>query len=301
MPRAIRLKEFPISTEIVNTPPDWYVAARDSSLLQQQYNIKTDENGFILPEPPSGPNCPTVIFLGDSVVESMFARPEDRLCSRLQRVLAREEGLEVAVLNGGYSGATVLHSFNTFMNKIIPIRPVAVILMTGMVDCDVALVKASFWSRDCCFEPIIEMGKNSQWRDPHRRNEPCFEDQSQLIAMFSAASRIFKLPVWYATLPHRQVFAGAYVEKAFERPDTFDREVSLRRRVNDVTRQAALKDSVPLFDIERDLSDRTDIFYDMFHLNAIGGEAVARSLIRCGLVAELRGAIRAVENHEKVA
>ena len=36
MPRAIRLKEFPRSTVISNTPPDWYAAARDPSLVQQR-------------------------------------------------------------------------------------------------------------------------------------------------------------------------------------------------------------------------------------------------------------------------
>jgi hypothetical protein len=295
MPRAIRLKEFPKSTEIFNTPPDWYVAARDSSLVQQQYKIKTDENGFILPEPTSKPNCPTVIFLGDSVLEGMFSLPEDRLCSRLQNILAKENGIDVTVLNGGYSGATILHSFNTFMNKIIPLRPAAVVLMTGMVDFDVALFKASFWSRDCWIEPIIEIGENSQWRDPDKRNEPRFEDQKRLMAMFSAASRIFEVPVWYATLPHRQVFAGAYVEKAFKDRSAFDREVSLRQGVNDVTREAALRDGVPLFDLELDLARRTDIFYDMFHLNPVGGEVVARSMIKCGFAERLKGVIQAAQ------
>jgi hypothetical protein len=262
--------------------------------------MKTDENGFVLPEPTSKPNCPSVILLGDSVVEGMFARPEDRLCSRLQDILAREQGVDVAVLNGGYSGATILHSFNTFMNKIIPLRPAAVVLMTGMVDFAVALVKASFWSRDCCIEPIIEIGANNQWRDPDRRSEPSFEDQSRLMAMFFAASRIFEVPVWYATLPHRQVFAGAYAEKAFKSRGAFDREVNLRLGVNGVTRGIALRDSVPLFDLERNLADRTDIFYDMFHLNAVGGEVVARSLIKCSFAERLKAAIRAVENHDKV-
>jgi len=300
MPRAIRLKEFPKSMEIVNTPPDWYVAARDSSLVQQQYKIKTDENGFILPEAASRPNFPTVILLGDSVVESMFALPEDRLCSRLQEILAKEQGIDVAVLNGGYSGATILHSFNTFMNKIIPLRPLAVVLMTGMVDFDVALFKASFWSHDCWIDPIIEIGMDNTWRDPDKRSEPCFEDQARLMAMFSAASRIFKLPVWYATLPHRQIFAGAYVDKAFKNRHAFDREVSLRRGVNDVTRCAALGDCVPLFDLELDLADRTDTFYDMYHLNSVGGEAVARSLIKCGIAERLRAAIGSVENHDRL-
>jgi hypothetical protein len=69
----------------------------------------------------------------------MFSLPEDRICSRLQQILAKESGINVAILDGGYSGATVLHSFNTFMNKIIPLRPAAVILMTRMVDFDVSL------------------------------------------------------------------------------------------------------------------------------------------------------------------
>jgi hypothetical protein len=300
MPRAIRLKEFARSSVIVHTPPDGYVAARDPSLLQQQYVMKTDENGFVLPEPPSKPNCPTVILLGDSVIEGMFSSPEDRLCSRLQDILAKEVGIEVAVLNGGYSGATILHSFNTFMNKIIPLQPLAVVLMTGMVDFDVALVKASFWSRDCWVAPIIEIGENNQWRDPDRRSEASFEDQSRLMAMFIAASRIFGVPVWYATLPHRQVFGGAYVEKAFKSREDFDHVVSLRRGVNDVTRQSALRDHVPLFDLEVELADRTDIFYDMFHLNAVGGEVTARSLIRCGFSKELQAAIVATENDAKV-
>ena len=300
MPRMIRLKEFPQSTEIVNTPPDWYVAARDPSLVQQPYKIKTDENGFVLPEPASKLSCPTVILLGDSVVEGMFARPEDRICSRLQDILAREEGINVAVLNGGYSGATVLHSFNTFMNKIIPLRPAAVVLMTGMVDYDVALIEASFWSRDCWIAPIIDVGKENQWRDANRRSEPSFEDQLRLMAMFSTASRVFEVPVWYATLPHRQVFEGAYVEKTFNTRANFDREVKLRRGANNTTRRAALRDNVPLFDLELRLADRTDIFYDMFHLNAVGGEAVARSLIACGFAARLRTAIDAVEAYDKV-
>jgi hypothetical protein len=295
MSRAIRLKEFPKSTEIVNTPPDWYVAARDSSLLPQPYKIKTDENGFILPEPPSKPNCPTIIFLGDSVLEGMFSLPEDRICSRLQTILAKEQGLDVAILNAGYSGATVLHSFNTFMNKIIPLRPAAVLLMTGMVDFDVALFEASFWSKDCWIEPIIEIGKDNTERDPNKISEPSYENQSRIMAMFSAASRIFDVPVWYATLPHRQVFSGEYINKAFKDRDAFDRQVHLHRGVNEVTRQAAYRDMVPLFDLEMDLADRTDIFYDMFHLNSAGGEAAARSLIKCGIAEGLQAIIRDAE------
>ncbi|SED81568.1 GDSL-like Lipase/Acylhydrolase family protein [Rhizobiales bacterium GAS188] len=300
MPRTIRLKEFPKSTEISNVPPDWYVNAGDSSLTKQEYKATTDENGFVLPEPVNSKDCPRIIFLGDSVIEGMYARPENRVCSQIQNILKRESGVEVSVLNAGYSGATVLHSFNTFMNKIIPLRPAAVILMTGMVDYDVALVKASFWSRDCWIEPIVDLDQRNQWRDPDKRSEPSFDDQSRMLAMFSAASRIFDLPLWYATIPHRQVYHGEYVAKTFKDRVGFDREVSLRRGVNHATRQTAIREDMPLFDLESNLSDRADIFYDMFHLNAVGGEAVARSLIGCGFAERLQAAIREVQRHDKV-
>jgi hypothetical protein len=296
MPRAIRLKEFPQNTEIVNTPPDWYVAARDPSLVQQPYRIKTDDNGFILPEPLGKQNCPVIIFLGDSVLEGMFSLPEDRICSRTQALLEREKGLDVVILNSGYSGATALHSFNTFMNKIIPLRPSVVVLMTGMIDFDVALAKASFWSRDCWVEPIIEIGKDSQFRDEEKWSEPCFENQARLMTMFAAASRIFELPVWFTTLAHRQIFAGPYVEKAFKNRDDFGREVNRRRAVNEVTRQTALRNNIPLFDLERDLADRNDIFYDMYHLNAVGGEAVAQSLLKYGFAELLQNLIRGMKS-----
>ena len=35
--RAIRLKEFPKSTEITHTPPEWYLAACNPSLVKQPY------------------------------------------------------------------------------------------------------------------------------------------------------------------------------------------------------------------------------------------------------------------------
>lgn len=287
MSRAIRLKEFPRSVEIINTPPEWYVEARDSSLIRQDYKIQTDENGFIKSDPDNNLDAPRLVFLGDSAIEGMYVIPEARMCSKLQSILKKEYGVEVRVLNGGYSGATALHSFNTFINKVIPLRPAAVILMTGMIDASVALKQASFWSQDCWIEPIIDLRRVNTWRDNNERNSPSFDDQIKLLMIFSAASRIFETPLWLATVPHRQLYHGEYVAKAFKGHAEFAREVDQRRAVNDVTRRTAIKQQLPFFDLELDLVERTDIFYDMFHLNSIGGEVVARSLIKLGFVGQI--------------
>ena len=140
--RHIRLKEFPSGQEISNTPNPVYISERDSSLVAKTYKMLTDSNGFILSGSTPRETSKKVIILGDSVVEGMFSDPEDRLCARLEKALCEHLGEDISVLNAGYSSATSLHSFNVFLNKIIPLKPAAVIFLSGIVDVDVAYLKA---------------------------------------------------------------------------------------------------------------------------------------------------------------
>jgi GR25 family glycosyltransferase involved in LPS biosynthesis len=192
-------------------------------------------------------------------------------------------GLDITVLNGGCGGATILHSLNVFLNKLIPIKPVAVILMTGIVDVDVAYLKASYWSHDCWVEPIVDTSTTNTWRDNERLPCPSFDDRMKMLNILAAAGKLFDIPIWYATVPHRQVFGGEYVQKAFSNKADFDRQVDARKQMNDVTRLAAVSAGLPLFDLELELRARSDIFHDMFHLNSLGGEAVARAFVKCGI------------------
>jgi GR25 family glycosyltransferase involved in LPS biosynthesis/SAM-dependent methyltransferase/tetratricopeptide (TPR) repeat protein len=287
--RFIRLKEFPPSSEISNTPPDSYIAARDSSLIRRAYKITTDQDGFILPRSGGRTGGRKVVIIGDSVVESMFAEPEQRFCSKLEDFLCDELGLDVTVLNGGYGGATSLHSFNVFLNKLIPLRPAAVILMTGIVDADVAPLKASYWSHDCWVEPIVDTAATNTWRDNDKLPHSSFDDRTKMLTIFATASKLFDIPLWYATVPHRQVYSGEYARKAFANKADFDRRVDVRKQMNAATRKFATDAGIPHFDLELELAARSDIFYDMFHLNSLGGEAVARAFIKCGIGDLLKG------------
>ena len=286
--RFIRLKEFPPFSTIINTPSDLYIAERDSSLIGRPYKITTDQDGFILPRSGGRAHGRKIVIIGDSVVESMYVDPDHRFCSRLEDILCDEWGLEISVLNGGYGGTTVLHSLNVFLNKLIPLRPAAVILMTGIVDVDVAYLRASYWSHDCWVEPIVDATATNTWRDNERLPCPSFDDRTKMLAMFATAGRLFDIPMGFATVPHRQVFSGEYVQKGFGDKADFDRQVDARKQMNDVTRRSALSAGIPLFDLEHELGARSDIFHDMFHLNSLGSEAVARAFVKCG-VGELLG------------
>ena len=281
--RYIRLKEFAPSTTRHNTPPDWYIASRSATLHQRLYEITTDRDGFIVSSPRAEGRDGRLVVLGDSVVEGMFLDPGARICSVLQGLLRAEMNLDISVLNAGYGGATSLHSFNTFLNKIIPLQPTAVLLMSGIVDVDAARKRASFWSRDCWLEPIVDLSKANEWRDPDVIDPPDLTDRDKMLRLFAEASRLFDLPLWLATIPHLQVFGGEVTDKMGMNRADFDAEVTSRLRMNDVTRRVGTALSIPVYDIEKDLSTRADIFHDMFHLNVDGGLAVARAFMDRGL------------------
>ena len=156
----------------------------------------------------------------------------------------------MTVLNGGYGGATSLHSFNVFLNKLVPLKLAAVILMTGIVDVDVAHLKASYWSHDCWLEPIVDTTTTNTWRDSEKLGFPSFDDRSKMLTMFATASELFDIPLWFAPVTHRQVFAGEYVQRTYNDKVDFDREVHLRKLINHVTRRFALNAGKPLLDLE---------------------------------------------------
>jgi GR25 family glycosyltransferase involved in LPS biosynthesis/lysophospholipase L1-like esterase len=281
--RYIRLKEFPPSGEFSNTPAPNYVAAQDSSFRAETYKLSTDANGFIRSHVQVPETAGKIIVLGDSVVESMFLHPQERFCSRLQDLLRDGAGLDVEVLNAGYSGATALHSLNVFLNKIVPLRPAAVVFMSGIVDVDAATMTRSFWNKDAWLEPIVTAGEGNKAREKDFLGFAAFEDRERLLTLLAQAADSFGVQLYFATVAHRQVFEGEYVAKAFRGREDFDRQVSLRREMNEVTRRCAAATGRPLFDVERDLAAETGIFSDMFHLNDAGGEAVAKALVNGGI------------------
>lgn len=264
--RAIRLKEYPPLASISNTPSDDYVKARPT-LEQKPYLLETDVLGFIRGSNSPPQSTHTLVVLGDGVVECMYLDPDDRFCAKLETLARGEFGVDVAVKNGGCSGATTLHMLNVFMNKIIPMKPGLVILMTGIVDVDVAHVPASFWSRDCRIEPIVELSKDNRWRNNNSSAAPSFSDRRRLLDLFSAAARAFGIELWFATVPHRR---GDNVDPAKTRA---------RLSINEVTRAAARAGEHVLCDLEVELAECYDIFQDDFHLNRAGSETVARSLL----------------------
>jgi hypothetical protein len=280
--RTIRLKEFTPNSRLVHVPQDWYLAARDPVLQREEFVMHTDANGFI--KSSSHPTAPSqIIVLGDSVVEGMFVREPNRVCAELEALLRDRLGTAISVLNGGYSGATLLHTFNVMLNKVIPLRPQLVVIMSGFVDVDVGKLSCSFWSQDCWLEPIVDLHTPNTKRDTSYREAADYADRERLGRLLIETGRLFDVPICFATVPHRIHYKGEYVRRSGVSRIDFDRNVAVRRQVNTQVRRLALTTGTPLLDIEIALIGQDDLFYDEFHIHSSAGRVVAQAMMDEGL------------------
>jgi GR25 family glycosyltransferase involved in LPS biosynthesis len=293
--RHIRLREFQPNSDLVHAPGAQYLSERDASLTDEAFPMTTDADGLVLPAAPLSADGPTFIVIGDSVVESVFSHPQDRFCSRLQDLIRAAGVLDANVLNAGYSGATSLHSLNVILNKLVPLKPAGLIMMSGIVDVDVAHLSRSYWNTDCWLEPLATDGPPSTARDSDKRAAADWTDRQRILTLISKTAEQFGVPFYFCTIPHRQVFSGEYVEKAFASRHAFDQQVAVRRAMNEVTRQSASSAGNVCFDLETVLQHRDDIFYDMFHLNSRGGPAAAEALMEAGLMVHIADQAKAIQ------
>lgn len=291
MSRAIRLKEYAPNATSKYYPPDWYINQVNKSFVRDEFVINTDRNGFIKPHAASEDRETNIVVLGDSVVEGMYMDENLRMCAVLDRIVNRLSDVDLRVLNGGYSGSTLLHIFNLLLNKIVPLRPTAIIVMTGIVDVDAVERKASFWTNDKWLEPIISLDCDNSTRDNIFTDDLHFRDRYAILALFKWVAAEFGLTIWFATIPHHQLYLGDWITSNLSEED-FRKVVSRRRAINNTTRTFCIKNDIRLFDLELLLSDRDDIFYDFFHFNQLGGEAAAQAFMEGGLLGAFNDLIR---------
>ena len=154
--RAIRLKErFPNSRR-VKYPDNAYLSKTDS-LLQKEYIVEVDDDGFIMPSGIHANPDLKLLFLGGSTTECLFVDPELRFTYLVGRLIEDSRRIKVNSYNGGVSGNNTLHSVNALLNKGAPISPNFVLLMHNINDITVLLHHDMYWNRAPLKSPIISI------------------------------------------------------------------------------------------------------------------------------------------------
>lgn len=117
--RFIRLKEIAPLVETYHTPTPAQVECSDESLIVQPYLCRTDKDGYMMNGNGIKSGLRSIVFMGDSFVESMYSEETDRFVSQTERLL-EVGGERFQCLNAGYSGSSTLQIVNSLINKVYP-------------------------------------------------------------------------------------------------------------------------------------------------------------------------------------
>jgi hypothetical protein len=275
--RYLRLKEWQANSDQLMRPSSDYLSASDGSLRNIEYRLRTDADGYILP-PPSEIDSATdsIIFFGDSFVESTFVPEEQRFFASVQTILGNA-GRPARCMNAGYSGATTLHLLMSLIGKVGR-RPATTIVLIFPSNDAFSLVKqGGYWCRsDKRYSPIVPvldgLDQSLQPLDT--------QDERAVLNLFVDACNRLGLPLILATFPHRSAnfSEDSWLKRRFKNTKNYERAHDWRRSVNAVGRAIATRRNIPFIDLEELVSTRTECFYDDLHMNEVGSAIVAQVL-----------------------
>lgn len=272
--RSVRLKEHGRDAVRFMTPSDSYITFTNGTLENQDYLLRTDENGWIVDKSQNRSMENPVYVLGDSFVESSFV-PEGKRFTDVMTSKFSKTGRPRTVVNGGYSGATTLHMFNTLVNKIQPNPNASIIHILPSNDTLSLLQNRGFWNfSDQRYTTILPVdGKETSSTDI-RENLLQLEG---VLKAFAAWANSFSMDLYFATTPYVQNEYEdlPWFKKRHKTSDVYERLKKHRRLSNQVVRDVAKKMRVPIVDLEV-LLVGNQFFYDDVHLNEFGSARTAR-------------------------
>lgn len=275
--RHLRLKEWIPSVDRQMRPAADYLAATDGSLRDTEYRVRTDSDGYILP-PPTELNGidDSVIFFGDSFVESIYVPEDQRFVAGIQAALQRA-GVPARCLNAGYSGATTLHMLMSLIGKVGRRPKTTIVLVLPSNDALALIKKGGFWCReDRRYSPVVPVPEGVE--APAQPLD--IADLQAALNLFVDACRRLRLDLVLATFPHRTAdfTADPWLPRRFKSAANYARMLEWRRSVNAVARAVANRLALPFVDLEALVSAGTEWFYDDLHMNEAGSTRIVEAL-----------------------
>lgn len=275
--RHLRLKEWQPSLDVLQRPTADYLAACDGSLADAEFRLRTDANGYIVPSPLDDANFDeTMVFFGDSFVESVYVSEERRFVAGVQSRL-REAGVRTRCLNAGYSGATTLHLLMALLGKVGRSNKTTIVLVVPSNDALALAKKGGYWCMgDRRYTPVVPVPDGAE-----SGSQPLnLVDNQAVLNLFVDACRRFRLELVLATFPHRTAdFASdPWLMRRFGNATSYTKLLAGRDSINGVVRAVAKRLGLPFVDLDAMISTQTQLFYDDLHMNEAGSQRVAEIL-----------------------
>lgn len=150
MARVIRLKEQQHNRNRPAHPSEQALRRSDGSIADIDYQLDTDDNGFILTGVKPQANRRNIFCVGGSFVESSFAHPSQRFIARTASTL------DANVFNAGYSGTTLLQACVMIMTKLpaIAAKGDLVVLFSSQSDANASRLTGGYWNNNSTYTAI---------------------------------------------------------------------------------------------------------------------------------------------------
>ena len=274
--RNIVLREFRPNFSSTVRPSNDYIETTDGSLLQEDYLVRTDSEGFLLTGNEGRGSTP-IYILGDSFTEAVFEHEGQRFSDIFERTII-ERNLDYRVLNGSYSRSTLLHIFNVFINKILRpnvVEGTTVLLFKPQIDVRVVNAPGSYWNEYGLFAPIFPANLQSE-EITHDLDQDTDSGERLLHLMADACER-FGIRLVFGTCPARNSTRqnDPILFKYFDSEEEALRRAEQRNSSNDLMRRVAKTRGLQLIDADHSFAGRTDLLYDYTHMNSAGQQHLA--------------------------
>jgi len=153
--RYINLREYLPNLNITVKPTAQELRDADT-LMNQEYQVRTDGLGFILPSRQHAAPDLSLVFLGGSTTACMYVEEDHRFPNLVGQILEQQTGKKVNSYNGGVGGNNSLHSLDILLNKVIPLKPHVVILNHNINDLFTLLYDKTYWNTNPNKSPIVD-------------------------------------------------------------------------------------------------------------------------------------------------
>jgi len=282
--RYIRLKEFAEDRALFTS--EKYLRNVHSCIGDGPFEIRLDQDHFIVSPSKYNNQDSTLIFLGDSFCEQSYIREGFRFTDIIQSRYAQK----IRVLNAGYSGMNSVHSINIFFSKILGLKRKSKIFLVYIIpsnDIDALTTPNLFWTlddqRQSPIVPIRQLDNAQNIKlNFNEWQQRSLVEGVNIIECLSSSCVINNIPFAVCTMP--------FVSKGYEELPWFKNKYFTSKKYEYLNMlrssyNASVLDRLSCFppklllDLSSMLSVDNSFFYDEVHLTEKGAQCVAQFFI----------------------
>ena len=159
--RSINLREhMPLTDKFVM--PSKLMLDASKKLKKKKYRLRTDKDGYIVGNNWTNlDNLPVdIIFIGGSTTESLYVEEEYRFPFLLSKLIKKNNGSNLKVLNGGVAGNNSIHSLINIIAKGIKHNPKFIVFMHNINDLGTLSKTLSYWEGPASRKIILSENYN---------------------------------------------------------------------------------------------------------------------------------------------